>query len=181
MADALAIPLSVDKEKQILGINEEISSNELSDANPGLQKRVLRKCDLRVVPPCMIMFAVSFLDRVNIGNAKIQGLTEDLKMKGTDFNVVSLMIFIPFILLEVWYTTWILEIVTYSFRSLATLRSNASSLLSGCLFFFSDVVRVDDSQLVIKILTSVRNHDHSSRLHSEPGRPRWMSHSSRLL
>ncbi|KAL9625386.1 MAG: hypothetical protein Q9160_000449 [Pyrenula sp. 1 TL-2023] len=101
MAEAMPIPLSPDMEKHFLGIKEDRASSELSDINPELEKRVLRKCDLRVVPPCMLLFAVSFLDRVNIGNAKIQGLTEDLHMKGNDFNVASLMIFIPFILLEI--------------------------------------------------------------------------------
>jgi hypothetical protein len=37
----------------------------------------------------------------NIGNAKIQGLTKDLKMSGTDYNVASMILFVPYILLEV--------------------------------------------------------------------------------
>lgn len=40
------------------------------------------------------------LHSVNIGNARIEGLEEDLKMKGTDYNVALLIIFVPFILCE---------------------------------------------------------------------------------
>jgi hypothetical protein len=37
----------------------------------------------------------------NLGNAKIEGLEKDLKMKGTDYNLANMMFFIPYILLEV--------------------------------------------------------------------------------
>jgi len=45
------------------------------------------------------MFA--FLDRVNIGNAKIEGLTTELKMSGTQYNIASMILFVPYIILEV--------------------------------------------------------------------------------
>lgn len=66
-----------------------------------IQRRVTRKCDLRVVPPTLVLFALSFLDRVNIGNAAIQGLPQDLQLTGSMFNVALLILFIPFILLEI--------------------------------------------------------------------------------
>lgn len=37
---------------------------------------------------------------VNIGNARIEGLEKDLKMKGTNYNIALLIIFVPFILCE---------------------------------------------------------------------------------
>lgn len=39
--------------------------------------------------------------RTNIGNAKIQGMTEDLKMKNQDYNIALFVFFIPYILFEV--------------------------------------------------------------------------------
>ena len=41
------------------------------------------------------------LHRINIGNAKIQGLTKDLHMVDEDYNIALFMFFIPYILLEV--------------------------------------------------------------------------------
>lgn len=38
---------------------------------------------------------------MNIGNARIQGLTKDLDMVGTDYNVALLILFVPFILFEI--------------------------------------------------------------------------------
>lgn len=38
--------------------------------------------------------------RVNIGNARIQGLEKDLHMEKTNYNVALFVVFIPFILCE---------------------------------------------------------------------------------
>lgn len=47
------------------------------------------------------MFA--FMDRINIGNARIQGLERDLHMnpKGNQYNIALLIFFVPYILFEV--------------------------------------------------------------------------------
>ncbi|KAJ5220075.1 hypothetical protein N7468_009279 [Penicillium chermesinum] len=43
--------------------------------------RILRKVDLRVIPTLAVLYLLSFLDRGNIGNAKIQGLATDLGLE----------------------------------------------------------------------------------------------------
>ncbi|TID13934.1 Protein argonaute [Venturia nashicola] len=84
------------------------------------EKRLLRKVDFHVIPVLTLLFLMAFLDRSNIGrfprtnpwtghwltwqppgNAKIQGLEKDLKMKGNDYNVALFVFFIPYILFEV--------------------------------------------------------------------------------
>jgi len=59
------------------------------------EKKLLWKVDCHVVPPLLILFLLSFLDRVNIGNAKIQGMTEELHMVGQDYNIALFIFFIP--------------------------------------------------------------------------------------
>lgn len=49
-------------------------------------KKVLHKMDLRLLPVLTILYLMSFLDRGNIGNAKIEGMLDDLHMKGADYN-----------------------------------------------------------------------------------------------
>jgi hypothetical protein len=46
------------------------------------EKKILRKMDLRLIPMLALLYLLSFLDRGNIGNAKIEGLVEDLNMTG---------------------------------------------------------------------------------------------------
>ena len=65
------------------------------------EKQVVRKCDLHVLPAIALLYSLAFLDRINIGNARLQGLEKDLRMKGQDYNVALFVFFIPYILFEV--------------------------------------------------------------------------------
>lgn len=53
---------------------------------PEMEKRVLRKMDLRLIPMLSLLYLLAFLDRGNIGNAKIEGLLEDLNMTGPQYS-----------------------------------------------------------------------------------------------
>jgi fucose permease len=55
--------------------------------DPSLERKLLWKLDLRIVPILWLLFLVSFFDRSNIGNAKIAGMTQSLHMKGNDYNI----------------------------------------------------------------------------------------------
>lgn len=66
-----------------------------------IKRHVVRKCDFRVVISTSVLFLFSFLDQINIGNARIQGLEKDLHTKGHDYNVALLVIFPAFILFEI--------------------------------------------------------------------------------
>ena len=52
-------------------------------------KKVLRKMDLRLIPMLAILYLLSFLDRGNIGNAKIQGMQTDLHLSGPQYNLCA--------------------------------------------------------------------------------------------
>lgn len=50
------------------------------------EKAVLRKMDIRLIPMLSMLYLLAFLDRGNIGNAKIEGLVDDLHMTGPQYN-----------------------------------------------------------------------------------------------
>ena len=86
--------------------NKAIDSQSTSDdgqgpIDPAVEKRLVRKLDVHVIPVVAFLYMCSFLDRINIGNARIQGLEKDLNMEGQDFNVALFIFFVPYILLEV--------------------------------------------------------------------------------
>jgi hypothetical protein len=81
--------------------NEVGSSNSSESIDPIAEKKLLLKCDLHVVPILFVLFLLAFLDRINIGNARLQGLEDDLGMDGLDFNIALFIFFIPYILCEV--------------------------------------------------------------------------------
>ncbi|KAL4748750.1 hypothetical protein BDW72DRAFT_205360 [Aspergillus terricola var. indicus] len=60
------------------------------------------KIDLRLLPMLCVMYMITFLDRVNIGNAAVLGMREDLDMvEGTKYNAALMIFFIPYILFEI--------------------------------------------------------------------------------
>lgn len=90
--------MSADKELQPEVVPTEVSSidkAESSSNDPQLgydesaTKRLVRKIDLNLLPVLAILYLLSFLDRTNIGNARLYSLEKDLHMnpKGLDYNV----------------------------------------------------------------------------------------------
>lgn len=63
-------------------------------------QRLYRKIDLRLLPILGAMYLLSFMDRGNIGNAKIQGLVEQLDLTGNRYNIALTMFFIPYCICE---------------------------------------------------------------------------------
>lgn len=48
-----------------------------------------------------LLYVLAFLDRGNIGNAKIAGMTEDLKLTGEMYNIALTVFFFPYAIFEV--------------------------------------------------------------------------------
>lgn len=65
------------------------------------QKKLMWKIDVCVVPPFCFLYFLSFLDRVNISNAKLYGLAEDLKLTGNQYNTALTLFFVPYVFFEV--------------------------------------------------------------------------------
>ena len=89
------------------------------------KRRMVRKIDFRLVPVLALLYLMvsidnvvqsiatgsslltydtfstqAHIDRANIGNAKIEGMVEDLGMTGILYNIALSLFFIPYILLE---------------------------------------------------------------------------------
>jgi hypothetical protein len=48
---------------------EVINDTHGTNIDPIAEKKLLRKCDLHVLPPLFVLFLIAFLDRVNIGTS----------------------------------------------------------------------------------------------------------------
>jgi hypothetical protein len=55
--------------------------------DPKAERKLLMKLDLYIYPPLFIIYMMSFLDRINISNARIQGMTEEINLSGNRFNI----------------------------------------------------------------------------------------------
>ncbi|KAL5120093.1 High-affinity nicotinic acid transporter [Pleosporales sp. CAS-2024a] len=65
------------------------------------EAKLLAKIDLHVLPFLCLMYLLAFLDRVNIANANVFGLSKELKLLGDKYNNALVIFFVPYILLEV--------------------------------------------------------------------------------
>ncbi|KAI7194116.1 hypothetical protein D0869_08181 [Hortaea werneckii] len=70
---------------------------------PDEEHRVRRKLDTHLVLFVAMLYMMSFLDRSNIGNAKIAGLVEDLKLDNDQYEWLLTAFYIAYILFE-WMT-----------------------------------------------------------------------------
>ncbi|KAH8886571.1 MFS transporter [Thozetella sp. PMI_491] len=75
------------------------SSTEMFD--PEIEARVRRKIDTAIVPLATLMFLFCFIDRANIGNARLASFEADLGLKGNDYNAVNSIFYISYILCEI--------------------------------------------------------------------------------
>lgn len=62
-----------------------------------VQRRITRKCDLRVVPIMGWLLFLNFMDRFNIGNAFIFSMPEDLHMSATGYNAALFIFLVSYI------------------------------------------------------------------------------------
>ncbi|EPE02581.1 mfs transporter [Ophiostoma piceae UAMH 11346] len=65
------------------------------------ERALLRKLDLRLLPAVGILYLLSFLDRSNVGNAKLEGLTKDLDMTGNEYLTGLTLYFIGYVIFEI--------------------------------------------------------------------------------
>jgi len=76
-------------------------NGRLAETDPAVVKKIIRRCDYRILPVMSVLYLLSFLDRTAIGNARIAGLTKDLKMTPREYAASVTVFFILYGLLEV--------------------------------------------------------------------------------
>ncbi len=78
----------------------ELSSNSSSAENSSLERPLQWKVDLHILPLLFFAYIITFIDRANIGNVKIDGMLTDLEMVGNDYNMALNVYAVPYILLD---------------------------------------------------------------------------------
>ncbi|SJL05592.1 related to permease of the major facilitator superfamily [Armillaria ostoyae] len=63
--------------------------------------KLLRKIDCRLVPVFALLYLMSFLDRGNVGNAKVAGLTKTIPMTDKQYNTALSLFFVFYIVFEI--------------------------------------------------------------------------------
>ncbi|KAL1801328.1 hypothetical protein ACET3X_001670 [Alternaria dauci] len=64
------------------------------------EKKLVRKIDLFLLPTIWLMYLLSYMDRTNIGNAKIAGMADDLKLTSDQYSIALVVFFVTYVALE---------------------------------------------------------------------------------
>ena len=96
-----------EKEENASVERENVSASQSHIVNPEMERRVIRKMDMRVVPLVMALYILAFLDRSNIGNARIAGMRKELQLDvGNRYQWLLTIFYITYILFEWQVLMW---------------------------------------------------------------------------
>ncbi|KAA8643102.1 hypothetical protein EYZ11_005007 [Aspergillus tanneri] len=85
-----------DKEGQVRAQSPELPLTNTTE------RKLMAKIDWHIVPCLCVMYLLAFLDRVNVSNAAVLGLKEDLHIvDGTKYNTALTIFFVPYIIFEI--------------------------------------------------------------------------------
>ena len=59
-------------------------------------KKTLRRMDLHIIPMVTTLYLLSFLDRGNIGNARVLGLATDTGLVRNQYSIALMVFFFPY-------------------------------------------------------------------------------------
>ncbi|KAH6663996.1 major facilitator superfamily domain-containing protein [Plectosphaerella plurivora] len=113
------------------GINQkEFGTEQHVEHDPAEVEKILRKIDWRLLPPLTLLYILAFIDRANIGNASIAGMTKDLKLTGPQYNMALTVFFFPYaffevpsnIVLKLMRPSWWITILVMSWGTVVTLQ-----------------------------------------------------------
>ncbi|KAK5821843.1 major facilitator superfamily domain-containing protein [Linnemannia elongata] len=93
------IPVEYASEK--LEIDSENSYTRSTELDPVAVGKLRRKIDWHLIPLIAVLYLCSFLDRVNIGNAKVAGIAHDINLTPSEYNWALSIFFIGYVLFEI--------------------------------------------------------------------------------
>ncbi|KLO13815.1 MFS general substrate transporter [Schizopora paradoxa] len=72
----------------------------LAGIDPEDERKAVRRLDYSLLPIMTMFYLLSFLDRSNIGNARVAGLQADLKLTDTQYQICVTVLYVPYIAAE---------------------------------------------------------------------------------
>jgi sugar phosphate permease len=74
------------------------SKETVDDPN---DRKLVRKLDLHLIPGITLLYLLNYLDRVNIGQAKLNGITTSLNLSSAQYNACLSVVYVTYVAFEV--------------------------------------------------------------------------------
>ncbi|CAF9908538.1 MAG: hypothetical protein ALECFALPRED_004668 [Alectoria fallacina] len=82
------------------GLPPDPDAHLSAEEKAAIDSKLVRKLDIRLIPWLCLLYLCSFLDRTNIGNAKLDGLEKSLHITGGQYNACLSIFFVSYALFE---------------------------------------------------------------------------------
>jgi len=86
--------------KGIIDAETKVVFKQLAEENGVNQRKLQIKMDFFILSPIILLYLLAYLDRLNISNANIYGLSEDLNMTASQYNIALAVFFVPYVVFE---------------------------------------------------------------------------------
>ncbi|KAF2142806.1 uncharacterized protein K452DRAFT_225996 [Aplosporella prunicola CBS 121167] len=81
--------------------DDSVSDDQLPTDDAELDRHITRKFDKHMMPWLFGLWLLAFIDRSNIGNARIDGLEEDLHLDADKFNIALAIFYVPYVCYDI--------------------------------------------------------------------------------
>jgi len=98
---------------------------------PEEQKKIIRRIDVRLVLTLGFLYCVSLMDRTNLGIAVVAGMGVDLKLKGAQYSIITLIFFISYVILQPPATVVMRKVGPRTFLPIITMLWGATMICFG--------------------------------------------------
>jgi sugar phosphate permease len=95
----MIIPNNEQKNIKLDTIGTNTNENAIGDDSN--DKKLCLKLDLHLLPTIILLYLLNFLDRINIGQAKIIGLADSLKLTSAQYNACVSVVFVTYVIFEI--------------------------------------------------------------------------------
>ncbi|TWU73366.1 hypothetical protein ED733_000942 [Metarhizium rileyi] len=114
------------------------------DADRKAESRIRLKMDFGLVPLISLLYLLAFIDRSNIGNARLAGLEKDLNLHNYEYNTALSVFYISYIVFEIpcnalckyMGPAWFIPCITLGFGILTICTAFATNFATLCVVRF---------------------------------------------
>ncbi|KAM0074168.1 High-affinity nicotinic acid transporter [Fusarium odoratissimum] len=133
-------PVSLDPERS--HVRDAVHTDDATVVCPSstTDTKLMTKIDLHVIPFLCIMYLLAFLDRVNIANADVFGLSEELGLEKTEYNTALVVFFVPYVLFEIPSNILLKRFKPHVWLSLNMFLFGLTTLLQGLVQNYSGLI-----------------------------------------
>ncbi|KFY73645.1 hypothetical protein V499_06297 [Pseudogymnoascus sp. VKM F-103] len=119
--------------------NDPAEENQTVHLKPEIQKQLVRKIDMNLMPLVLCLYLLAFLDRSNIGNAQTAGMGKSLGLSDGEYQWLLTIFYIPYITFEWLALMWKL-IPPHIWAFITVLTWGLASSLQAAAFNWSGMM-----------------------------------------